>query len=102
MFCCFPEDSLGVWAGMRSRGNGPRGGFKSGCKGGYRRLAMRLGGNVWRVQTGWGALGAGRSGWQYRPSRQKGGRGGPSPLQAQAWVWQCGEPTSRRIPAQRG
>ena len=34
-----------LYAGMCWRGNGPTGDFKSGCKGGYRRLEQRLGGN---------------------------------------------------------
>ena len=29
---------------------------KGGCTCGYRRLGQRLGGSVWRVQTGWGAV----------------------------------------------
>ena len=42
---------------MRLRGKPPKGGFKSGCQGGYWRLEQRLGGNVWRVQSGWRAVG---------------------------------------------
>ena len=34
----------------------PKGDFMSGCKGSYQRLEQRLGGNVWRVQSGWRAF----------------------------------------------
>ena len=45
---------------MRLSGTAPkRGGFKSGCKGGYWRLVQPLGGNVWRVQTGGRGIGGG-------------------------------------------
>ena len=47
---------------LEGRGRGAMRGFKSGSKGGYRRLEKRLGGSVWRVQSGWRAVGAGRSG----------------------------------------
>ena len=47
-------------AGVHLRGNGPQGGFKSGCTGSHLRLEQRLGGNVWQVQTGWGATSGGQ------------------------------------------
>ena len=47
-----PGDALeGQWA--------PKGGFKSSCEGGYRRLEQWLGGDVWRLQTGGRASGGG-------------------------------------------
>ena len=42
------------------RFGGKRGVSKGGCKSGYRRLTRRLGGDFWRVQTGWMAVGGGQ------------------------------------------
>ena len=68
--------------GKRLRGNRPKGGLKSGCKGSYPRLGQQLGGNVWRVQTGGWAVGGGRKRLAGLSATLKTGGHGP-PLQAQ-------------------
>ena len=54
--CLSPQRRVGTR--LRAMCNG-QGGFKSGCKGGYRRLEQCLGGHVWWVQSGWRAVGGG-------------------------------------------
>ena len=39
---------------------GAKGGFKSGCKSGYRPLEKRLAGKSWRVPIGWRGVGSGQ------------------------------------------
>ena len=60
-------------------GNGPKGGFTGGSRGGYRRLEQRLGGNAWRAQTGRRAVGGGHRRLPRAERHAKGGGGGPFP-----------------------
>ena len=74
------------------------GGFRSGCKGGYRRLEQRLGGSVWRVQSGGRAVGGGQKRLAVLTVTPKGGGGG-SPPRSSARL--RGGPTQEQMPRVR-